>query len=248
MQYNKSLYYEIVMSLLAVATVVITLMDLAGNIPEDSYLLNIDTAILLIFAADYFLRLYLSKHKMDYVKKYIFDLIAIIPFSAFFRLFRIGHLIKIIRITKFTRVTRFFRLAVFLRKFNTISRSFVKTNGLVYVIYLTFTSVILGAVAIFFAENGKTVHSFADALWWSFVTTTVGFGEISPATGIGKIIAAVLMLTGIGFIGMFTGTVATFFLSPKSKAVDEHSRVLDLSDLSDEDFDAILNIVKGLRD
>ncbi len=217
MAYNKSLYYEIVMSLLAVVTVVITLMDLSGSISTDSYLLNIDTAILLIFAADYFLRLYLSKNKTDYVKRYIFDLIAIIPFSAFFRLFRIGHLIKIIRITRFTRVTRVFRLAVFLRKFNTISRSFIRTNGLVYVIYLTFTSVILGAVAIFFAENGKTVHSFADALWWSFVTTTVGFGEISPATGIGKIIAAVLMLTGIGFIGMFTGISSYVFPLTKNQ-------------------------------
>jgi len=90
--------------------------------------------------------------------------------------------------------------------------------------------------------------SFADALWWSFVTTTVGFGEISPDSGIGKIIAAVLMLTGIGFIGMLTGTITTFFLSPKTKVVEEHSRVIDLSDLSDEDFKAISNLVKGLRD
>jgi len=210
-------------------------------------LLNIDTGILLIFAADYFLRLYLSKIRIRYIKRNVFDLIAIIPFSVFFRLFRIGHLIRIIRITRVTRVTRFFRSAIFLRKFHELSRSFINTNGLVYVIYLTITSVFLGAVAIYYVESGKTVDSFADALWWSFVTTTVGFGETSPESGIGKIIAAVLMLTGIGFIGMLTGTIATFFLSPKSKVVEEHSRVLDLSDLSDEDFKAISNLVKGLE-
>jgi voltage-gated potassium channel Kch len=53
-----------------------------------------------------------------------------------------------------------------------------------------------------------------DGIWWAIVTaTTVGYGDISPVTTEGRIIAVVLMLLGIGVIGAFTATVASFFVS-----------------------------------
>lgn len=70
----------------------------------------------------------------------------------------------------------------------------------------------VGYVSIYYVESGINIGSFVDAIWWTFVTaTTVGYGDISPATGIGRIIASILIkTTGIGFIGMLTGTIATF--------------------------------------
>ena len=59
----------------------------------------------------------------------------------------------------------------------------------------------IGGVTIHYAEG----MSFSDGLWWSFVTaTTVGYGDISPSTIPGRIIATVLMLVGIGLIGSLT--------------------------------------------
>lgn len=55
-----------------------------------------------------------------------------------------------------------------------------------------------------------------DSLWWSVVTmTTVGYGDISPTTLAGKIVGVVLMLTGIGFLGLFTATIASVFVENK---------------------------------
>jgi voltage-gated potassium channel len=58
------------------------------------------------------------------------------------------------------------------------------------------------------------VKSFGDALWWAVTTTTtVGYGDVYPRTGEGRIIAMGLMVTGIGVIGIFTATVASLFMS-----------------------------------
>jgi voltage-gated potassium channel len=60
--------------------------------------------------------------------------------------------------------------------------------------------------------------SFADSMWWSLVTvTTVGYGDITPQTWGGKVLGAVLMLFGIGFIALFTGTIAGAIVEGKSK-------------------------------
>ena len=60
--------------------------------------------------------------------------------------------------------------------------------------------------------------NFFDALWWAIVTvTTVGYGDISPATGIGRVMAIVRMIFGIGFISMLTGTITFFCKSCNGK-------------------------------
>lgn len=239
---KSSLYYEIFFSFLAIITVTITLLDLTGRVAADSNLLKIDTGILILFASDYAIRLFRAEEKKQFLKVNIFELIAIIPFSSLFRVFRIARLIRMIRLT------RVFRMAVFFKKFQRLSKQFIHTNGFNNIIYLTLGCILLGSVAIYFAESGRTIDNFGDAMWWSFVTaTTVGYGDISPESGIGRIIAAILMLTGIGFIGMLTGTIATYFLSPKAKVTAVESRIVDLSDLDEEDYRYIESLINRFR-
>lgn len=241
-KYTK-LFYEITMSVLALTTVGITLLDLSGRITPNSNLLLVDQSILLIFSLDYGIRLYQASDKKIFFKSNLLDLIAIIPFSSFFRLFRLARLLRILRLTKV------FRMMVFLKKFQKLTHKFVKTNGFIYTLYITAGTILMGTIAIYFIERGKTIDSFLDALWWSFVTTTtVGYGDISPSTGLGRLVAVILMMVGIGFIGMLTGTIATYFIAPsKDPILHVRNKFVDLSDLSDDDFVVILKIIDVYR-
>jgi len=62
-----------------------------------------------------------------------------------------------------------------------------------------------------------------DGIWWSVVTsTTVGYGDLSPVTPIGRGLAVVLMIVGIGTIGMITGSIATYFIEDGDDDLPSH--------------------------
>ena len=68
--------------------------------------------------------------------------------------------------------------------------------------------------------------SWADSLWWTIVTiTTVGYGDISPASSGGRVIGVLLMLFGIGFLGILTATLASTFIEERRQEEKGVNRV-----------------------
>ena len=71
-----------------------------------------------------------------------------------------------------------------------------------------------GAVVAYYAEHpvNPEFATFGDSLWWAIVTlTTVGYGDIVPVTTTGRIVAVMIMLTGVAVLGLLAGTLASFF-------------------------------------
>lgn len=202
-------YYDLIMGGLAIIVVAILMieMTMTVSINVENILILIDNVIWIIFCIDYFTRLVASKKKWVFFKKNIVDLVSIIPFNSLFKALRV---VKIFRVVKLARLSKLVRVTVLMAKFKLKINRFLETNNFIYA--FTIATVFGGAVFISIVEKMK----FVDALWWSFVTTTtVGYGDISPTTSLGRIIAVVLMIVGIGFIGMLTGTIATFFIKNK---------------------------------
>ena len=211
---------------------------------------------MIIFAIDYFYRFAKAKAKWQFVKSNIFDLIAIMPFDKAFRIARLARLVRLVRMARFTKLIRLFAFA---RRFGNTFAGVLRTNGLIYMIIITFSIIFFGAFGILAFEPG--MENFDDALWWSLVTTTtVGYGDISPESTGGRILAAILMLVGIGFLGMVTGSIATFFVDRLSKGqIKESSSIIDeqvefvkkkldeLYKLEDEEYEYLLETIKTIR-
>lgn len=196
------IFYEGVMAILALFSVIFIWND-------DPMIRKADFIIWLIFVADVCYRLITTKNKLSYIKRNPFDLIAIIPFDSIFRLARLARLIRLIR--ALTIMRHFLQPVTLILKTNNLDRV------LIFLIILIFIS----SIPIQLIE--PTIETYTDAIWWTIVnSTTVGYGDFSPETGLGRLIAIVLMVFGIGLIGLVTSSIASYF---SNKPVETDSTI-----------------------
>ena len=122
------------------------------------------------------------------------------------------------------RPLRLLRLLTVLHVLNRTSGMAVRGRITVYAVGAVGMLMYVGALAVYSVEreaSGSTITDFGTALWWAFVTvTTVGYGDFSPVTFQGKIIAVVLMFTGIALIGIVTATLASWIVDQVNLETD----------------------------
>src|SRR5262245_31708873 len=107
-------------------------------------------------------------------------------------------------------------------------------RGLVWLIVAWIAVMVFCAVGLFVVENGvnAAVESPLDALWWGLTTmTTVGYGDVFPTTGEGRVVAAVLMILGIGLYSIITATVTSFLIVGDRDSVDVAGQLERLAEL-----------------
>jgi len=227
----KRFYYATVL-LLSISSIALALLDISNAINITIYPYSyFDKGILLFFWIDYIARFYKADNKKLFFKQNIFDLLAIIPFDSifyFFRAFRVLRVIKLLRLI---------RIVGFTGKIQKSIKRFFGTNGFIYLVITTVILILIAAEIYSVAENA----SYMNSLWWAIATTTtVGYGDISPHTEIGRTVAVVLMILGIGLIGSVTSTVTAFFVDEKNdKENDELKNELkqiknDLQEIKDQ--------------
>lgn len=186
--------YEITLALLVVLSLVLDLPAQEGVI--------FDWFIWAIFFVDYVVRIYNSENKWKYFRDHPLDFIAILPLD------------QVLRTARFVRVFRILRLISIMNRRTSIIDLLLKKYKIDTLVVMVMC--LLFVVALPMAWIEPSFDSYGDALWWAIVTmTTVGYGDLSPETSVGRIIASVLMLSGIGLIGIITGTVASIFTGNK---------------------------------
>ncbi|WP_244896274.1 potassium channel family protein [Planomicrobium okeanokoites] len=192
---------------------VLVVISLFFAFSENEGLMIYDRVIWLIFVIDYCIRLWRSKKRWNYIKSHPLELIAIIPLDSIFRAARFVRIFRVIRLLGIG--SRFLRPVY----------GILQTNGLDKLLIVTMILLFLIPIPIILVE--PVINTFPDALWWAIVTTTtVGYGDISPTTGLGRILAVVLMLVGIGIIGTFTSSITSYF--SKENKMTHDKKVLQI--------------------
>ena len=247
---NKSLFilvYDFIFFALALVAVFFSIRDITTGITQTQ--IYIENIIDAIFIVDYIVRLCLAKKKSTFFKENIFDLIAIIPYNSIFKVFRLLKIFNLFKLLMFIRVAAHFA------RFYKRVKDFFNLTGFKYMVFASVGCIIVGGIAIQYFEK----MSLFDGIWWSFVTTTtVGYGDLSPSTPIGRIIAAILMIIGIGLIGSLTSTITAMFFQRNTEAARKNTKYEIIStvqtqldhfdDLTDDDIETICQTLHTLHD
>ncbi len=175
----------------------------------------------LLFTFEYFIRLLCVRQPWRYALSFfgIVDLLAILP--TFISLFLPGtHYLLVIRILRLLRVFRIFKLAGYLSEAHVIRRALWASQKKISVFLMTVVALVVIIGSLIYVIEGEE-NGFANipvSIYWAIVTlTTVGYGDISPQTPIGKMLASVVMIAGYGIIAVPTGIVTVEFSQAMTK-------------------------------
>jgi voltage-gated potassium channel len=206
-----------------------------GSVPtimasHDTAMNALEWAFTLLFTAEYIARLACVQRPLRYATSFygIIDLISVLP--TYFSLLVPGtELFLDIRILRLLRVFRIFKLTLYIEEYTRLGQALMASRRKIMV----FLSVVVMAILILGTlmyvvegpENGFT--SIPVSMYWATVTmTTVGYGDITPQTGFGKLIASFMMLLGWGILAVPTGIV-TAEMTSQSLARRSQSRAGD---------------------
>lgn len=189
-----------------------------------------------IFSIEYVLRIFCSKKPLKYIFSFygIIDLLSILP--AYFSLFLAGsNVLSSFRILRLLRIFRVLKLMDFIQESSKLKVALLASRAKIIVFLYTvlIISVTVGTLMYFIEgpENGFT--SIPKSIFYTIVTlTTVGFGDMVPATPLGQFLSMLLMVTGYGIIAVPTGIVSVEIAKhtlkgSESKEVDEHNKRLN---------------------
>lgn len=164
----------------------------------------LSVAIWVLFAIDLAVRLTLTDTRGRFLRRNWLDVLAL--------------LVPAIRAL---RVLRILALAGLIAR---RSKSGLRVRASIYSVGVAALLVFAGGLAATEAERGHdgNIETVADGWWWALTTlTTVGYGDRYPVTTTGRLVAAVLMLAGIGLIGVITATLASWFLEQVQDTEEE---------------------------
>lgn len=201
---------EVGVILAALLSVPLTIVEVNGqNGPSFQ---AADWIIWSVFALDYALGILLAEDRRRFVlSAWLSLLVVIISFPLLPALF------GIVRLARLARLLRLVRLVAFGARLATALKATVGRRGFVYVLVLFVLLVVMAGAIMSLVEPQTVKGNMWDGMWWAVVTaTTVGYGDISPATPQGRLVAVALMLFGIGLTATLAASVAAYFVNQDS--------------------------------
>ena len=205
--------FDLALILAILASVLVVILDSVQSIAgRHGTLFDVlEWGFTLLFTAEYLLRLWCVRHPWRYATSFfgIVDLLSVLPTYLAFFVPEVHALIDV-RMLRLLRIFRILKLSAYVSEFGFLGEALKASRRkiIVFIGFVLITVTILGTLmyVVEGPEHGFT--SIPVAIYWGITTmTTVGFGDITPKTDLGRFIASMMMLMGWGILAVPTGIV-----------------------------------------
>lgn len=202
---------EVSVILAALATIPLTVVQERGA--SGPLMLTADWIIWSVFLIEFLVMATLARDHSKYIKRnWLSPLIVVLSFPL------LPGVLALTRLARLVRLARVFRLAVVTTKTFRSLKNALGRRALLGVIGILTLLVLVGGGLIAVVEPETVRGGYWSGIWWAIVTvTTVGYGDISPQTVAGRLIAVTLMLGGIGLVASLAASLAAFFVEQDEK-------------------------------
>ncbi|HNV68973.1 MAG TPA: ion transporter [Candidatus Ozemobacteraceae bacterium] len=205
--------FDVTLITLILSSVLLVMVDSVAHIHQQwgEALRWFEWGFTLLFSLEYLMRLNCVTRPLAYATSFygVIDLLAILP--SYLGLVVAGsQYLMAVRVLRVLRVFRIFKLTQYLAEANLLLRALRASLPKIVVFTLTVSTLVIVIGSVMYViegpENGFT--SIPIGIYWAIVTlTTVGFGDVTPKSGLGQMFACIVMILGYGIIAVPTGIV-----------------------------------------
>lgn len=207
-------WFDILLLIAILTSVLAVILESVDSINRQYHtlLVVVEWVFTVVFTIEYILRLICVQRPVRYARSFfgIVDLLAILPTYASVLIPGSQELL-VIRALRLLRVFRIFKLGRYMGEADALAEG-IKNSRAKITVFLTTVLVsvtIMGALMHLVEGTAGGFDSIPDGIYWAIVTmTTVGFGDITPVTGLGKFIASLMMVFGYSLIIVPTGIIS----------------------------------------
>ena len=205
--------FDVSLIIIILLSVLIVMLDSVKRI-NASYgqlLYTLEWIFTILFTIEYFLRLLSVGRPSKYATSFfgIIDLLAFLP-TYFSLIFPGSQYFLIIRLLRVLRIFRVLKLVQYLREARLLTKALRESGRKVAVFLFTVLVLVIIFGSLMYVIEGEEsgFSNIPTSIYWAIVTlTTVGYGDISPQTGLGQTLAAIIMILGYSIIAVPTGIV-----------------------------------------
>ena len=208
--------FDIALLCCIVASILLVVIESLQGIPPKAKLVFtvLEYVFTFFFTLEYLCRLYCSDKPKDYALSFfgIIDLLSTLPLYIGW-IFGPVRYLMVVRTFRLIRVFRVFKLFSFLQEGDLLMRSLIISAPKIGVFFLFMVIMVISMGTLMYMIEGNLPNTpFTDiptSIYWAVVTmTTVGYGDIAPATFLGRVLSAIVMLMGYTIMAVPTGIVS----------------------------------------
>ncbi len=221
----KGKLFDIVLIGSITLSVLLVILESMHIFPHSAYLVLrvLEYLLTLFFTFEYLARIYCLKEPRKYIFSFfgIVDLLATLPVYLGF-VFHDSHYLLVIRAFRLIRVFRIFKLFLFINEGNLLLRSLWISAPKIFIFFFFVLILVTSMGTVMYmiegTQLGSDFNNIPNSIYWAIVTmTTVGYGDITPETPLGRFLSAVIMLIGYTIIAVPTGIVSATMVSEHKK-------------------------------